>query len=97
MEGCVKFLEGKLKLKVNREKSAVGSPLELNFLGFGLYRGKEGVRTRVHEKPLERLVERLKALASRKRSGTPESPVFCEAKNAPKFKNRAHELIVQEY
>jgi group II intron reverse transcriptase/maturase len=29
MEGCVKFLEGKLKLKVNRKKSTVGNPLEL--------------------------------------------------------------------
>jgi retron-type reverse transcriptase len=42
MEGCVKFLEGKLKLKVNRKKSAVGSPLQLKFLGFSLYRSKEG-------------------------------------------------------
>jgi group II intron reverse transcriptase/maturase len=72
MEGCVKFLEGKLKLKVNRKKSAVGSPVKLKFLGFSLYRSKEGVRIRVHEKPLKRLVERLKALTSRKRSGTIE-------------------------
>ena len=72
MEGCVKFLEGKLKLKVNRNKSAVGSPLKLKFLGFSLYRSKEGIRIRVHEKPLKRLVERLKALTSRKRSGTIE-------------------------
>jgi group II intron reverse transcriptase/maturase len=69
MEGCVRFLEGKLKLKVNRKKSAVGSPLKLKFLGFSLYRSKEGVRIRVHEKPLKRLVERLKTLTSRKRSG----------------------------
>jgi hypothetical protein len=73
MEGCIKFLEGKLKLTVNRKKSAVGSPLELKFLGFSLYWSKEGVRIRVHEKPLERLVERLKALTSRKRSGAMET------------------------
>jgi hypothetical protein len=70
MEGCVRFLEGKLKLKVNRKKSAAGSPLKLKFLGFSLYRSKEGVRIRVHEKPLRRLADRLKALTSRKRSGT---------------------------
>ncbi|MDR1587668.1 MAG: group II intron reverse transcriptase/maturase, partial [Treponema sp.] len=69
MEGCVRFLEGKLKLKVNRKKSAVGSPLELKFLGFSLYRSKEGVRIRIHEKPLKRLMDRLKALTSRKRGG----------------------------
>jgi group II intron reverse transcriptase/maturase len=72
MEGCVKFLEGKLKLKVNRKKSTVGSPLKLKFLGFSFYWSKEGVRIRVHEKPLKRLAERLKTLTSRKRSGTIE-------------------------
>jgi hypothetical protein len=72
MEGCIRFLEGKLKLKVNRKKSAVGSPLKLKFLGFSLYWSKESVRIRVHEKPLKRLAERLKALTSRKRSGTME-------------------------
>ena len=34
MQSCVKFLEGKLKLKVNQEKSRTGSPLRLKFLGF---------------------------------------------------------------
>jgi hypothetical protein len=33
---------------------------------------KEGVGIRTHERPLKRLVERLKALTSRKRSGTME-------------------------
>jgi group II intron reverse transcriptase/maturase len=73
MEGCVRFLEGKLKLKVNRKKSAVGSPRELKFLGFSFYWSKEGVRIRVHEKPLKRLVERLKALTGRKRIGAIEA------------------------
>jgi hypothetical protein len=72
MEGCIEYLEGKLKLKVNRKKSAVGNPAKLKFLGFSLYRSKEGVRIRVHEKSLKRLKERLKALTSRKRSGTIE-------------------------
>ena len=69
MEGCIKFLEGKLRLKVNRKKSTTGSPTKLKFLGFSLYRlnGKIGIR--VHEKPLKRLKERLKALTSRKRCG----------------------------
>jgi len=31
MESCTKFLEGKLRLKVNQEKSQTGSPLKLNF------------------------------------------------------------------
>jgi hypothetical protein len=71
-EGCVKFLEGKLKLKVNRKKSAVGSPLKLKFLGFSLYRRKEGIGIRVHEKPLKRRMDRLRGVTSRKRSGKME-------------------------
>jgi len=72
MEGCIKFLEGKLKLKVNRKKSATGNPTKLKFLGFSLYQWKEKIGIRVHEKPLKRLKERLKAITSRKRGGTIE-------------------------
>jgi group II intron reverse transcriptase/maturase len=72
MEGCTKFLEGKLKLKVNRKKSAVGSPLKRKFLGFSLYRRKDGIGIRVHEKPLQRLMDRLRSLTSRKRGGKME-------------------------
>ena len=38
MANCTKFLEGKLKLRVNRKKSQVGSPLRLKFLGFSMYK-----------------------------------------------------------
>jgi group II intron reverse transcriptase/maturase len=72
MEGCIKFLEKKLKLKVNRKKSGIGSPKKLKFLGFSLYQWKKQIRIRVHEKPLERLKARLKALTSRKRGGSTE-------------------------
>lgn len=40
MNTCVKYLEGTLKIKVNKEKSKVGSPLKLKFLGFSLYKVK---------------------------------------------------------
>jgi retron-type reverse transcriptase len=33
MKSSTEFLEGKLKLKVNQEKSKVGSPKKLKFLG----------------------------------------------------------------
>jgi len=36
MENSVEYLEGKLKLEVNRKKSSTGSPLRLKFLGFSL-------------------------------------------------------------
>ena len=72
MAGCIKFLEGKLKLKVNRKKSTTGSPMKVKFLGFSLYGRKEGIGIRVHEKPLKRLKDRLKEMTSRKRGGTIE-------------------------
>ena len=50
MESCTKFLEGKLKLKVNREKSKTGSPLRLKFLGFSLYKTGKKSGIRPHEK-----------------------------------------------
>jgi group II intron reverse transcriptase/maturase len=68
MEGCVKFLEGKLKLKANRQKSATGSPKELKFLGFCLGDPKGECIIRVHEKPLKRLVARLKEITGRSRN-----------------------------
>ena len=69
MESCVKYLEGKLKLKVNRKKSSTGSPTESKFLGFSLYRWGKEVGIRVHKKALNRLKDRLKAMTSRSRSG----------------------------
>ena len=72
MAGCIKFLEGKLKLKVNRKKSTTGSPTKLKFLGFSLYQVKERIGIKVHEKPIERFKDRLRAITSRKRGGTIE-------------------------
>jgi hypothetical protein len=72
MESCVIFLEKKLRLKVNRKKSTTGSPTQLKFLGFSLYQRKDEAGIRVHEKPLQRLKDRLKAITSRKRGGTIE-------------------------
>jgi group II intron reverse transcriptase/maturase len=66
MANCVEFLEGKLKLKVNREKSQCGSPFALKFLGFSLYKTGSGVGIRAHGKSLKRFKERICELTSRK-------------------------------
>lgn len=65
MESCTKFLEGKLRLQVNREKSQVGSPLQLKFLGFSLYETRKRMGIRVHEKSLKRFKENARKLTSR--------------------------------
>lgn len=41
LESATKFLENKLKLKVNQEKSAVGHVSERSFLGYRLFRQRE--------------------------------------------------------
>ena len=67
MTGCVRFLEGKLKLKVNQEKSQVGSPLRLKFLGFSLYKTGRKTGIRIHPKPLESFKKRIREITSRRR------------------------------
>jgi group II intron reverse transcriptase/maturase len=69
MESCAKFLEKKLKLKVNRKKSSAGNPTKLKFLGFSLYQGKTRTGIRIHEKPRERLKAMLKEMTGRSRGG----------------------------
>ena len=65
MESISQFIEKRLKLKVNREKSAVDYPTKRKFLGFSFYYFKGMVRIRVHAKPLRRLKAKLKKLTGR--------------------------------
>ena len=70
MASCVEYLEGKLKLKVNREKSKTGSPLRLKFLGFSLYKIGKKTGIRPHEKSLKKFKDKVREITSRKRSRT---------------------------
>jgi len=65
MESITKFIEGKLKLKVNKSKSAVDRPWKRKFLGFSFYNKKEGTGIRVHEKSIKKLKDKLKKATSR--------------------------------
>jgi hypothetical protein len=66
MESSVKFLEGKLKLKVNRKKSKVGSPTRLKFLGFSLFKVGKKTGIRPHANSYRRFKETVRKLTSRK-------------------------------
>lgn len=65
MESITRFIEEKLKLKMNKDKSTVDRPWKLKFLGFSFYRGKSEYRIRIHEKPLNKFKAKLKELTSR--------------------------------
>lgn len=65
MQSITKWIEERLKLKVNQTKSSVDYPTRRKFLGFSFYRSKEGVRVRVHPKPIERFREKVREITSR--------------------------------
>ena len=68
LESSRKYLEGKLKLKMNLEKSRVVSVYSVRnfkFLGFALGKGRNGIFIRVHAKSLKKAKQKLKELTSR--------------------------------
>ena len=68
LETSSRYLEKKLKLKVNTEKSravSVYSIRNFKFLGFALGRNKDGTYIRVHAKSMKKAKRRLKELTSR--------------------------------
>lgn len=69
MSSITNFIETKLKLVVNKEKSSVGRPWKLKFLGYSFYLTKGGVDFRVHKKSIKKLKAKLKYLTGRSRIG----------------------------
>ena len=68
LETSSRYLEKKLKLKVNAEKSravSVYSIRNFKFLGFALGRNKNGTYIRVHAKSLQKAKQKLRKLTSR--------------------------------
>lgn len=65
MESIEKYLARKLKLRVNKEKSAVGDPRKRKFLGFS-FCGKDWKR-RVSERSLKKFKKRVREITRRSR------------------------------
>jgi len=65
MKSITIFIEDKLKLKVNKKKSAIGRPWERKFLGFSFYTRQEEVRVRIHPRSIERVKEKIRFITSR--------------------------------
>lgn len=64
MKSVISYVEDKLKLKVNREKSAVDRPWHRKFLGFSFLPNK-GATIRLAPKTLERFKNRVRETTSR--------------------------------
>ena len=67
MESVSRFIEKKLRLKVNREKSAVGRPWERKYLGFCLTNSRKNPKIRIHWKTIKRFKQRVREITARGR------------------------------
>lgn len=65
MESITSFIEKKLFLKVNRDKTKVAYIRDIKFLGYSFYRYKGECRLRVHPKSVEKMKARIRELTSR--------------------------------
>lgn len=66
MESVTKFIEKKLGLKVNLEKSKVARPNQIKYLGFGFYYTKTGIiKPKPHLKSIQKFKRKLKQLTKR--------------------------------
>jgi RNA-directed DNA polymerase len=75
MKSITRFLEKKLKLKVNEQKSAVGSPNTRKFLGFSFTFG-DHIKRRIAPQALEKFKVRVRAITKRNRGVKLEYIIF---------------------
>ena len=67
MTSITRFIEGKLKLKVNKEKSAVDRPWKRKFLGFSFTFHRDP-KIRIAKESIKRFKQRIRELTSRRKS-----------------------------
>ena len=65
MESVTRYIENKLGLVVNAEKSRVARPSEIKYLGFGFYTKKGKWRPKPHLKSVQKFKSKLKDITSR--------------------------------
>jgi len=65
MQNIIPFIEGKLFLKVNRDKSQVAHVRDIKFLGYSFYVVKGEGRLRIHPRSAAKMKARIKELTSR--------------------------------
>jgi hypothetical protein len=65
LQYIVPFIEKKLFLKVNTEKTKVAYVGSIKFLGYSFYPNKKGIQLRIHKKSIVKMKDRIKILTSR--------------------------------
>lgn len=66
MEHILPFIEGKLKLRVNHEKTSVAYIGRIKFLGYGFYPAKGEMKLRVHGKSIAKMKKKIREITSRR-------------------------------
>ena len=68
MESVTKYVENVLRLKVNRGKSKIGRPTEIQYLGFAFYYQfqEKKYKIKVPKKSLDKVMKKVRKLTSRK-------------------------------
>lgn len=65
MHSITRFIEKKLKLRINSEKSAVGDPRKRTFLGFSFTGGRQPNRIKIAETSIKRFRSRIRHITRR--------------------------------
>lgn len=65
MENITKFIETKLRLRVNKTKSKVDRPWRIKYLGFSFYQAKGKVEIRIHPKSVAKFKDKIREITSR--------------------------------
>ena len=75
LRNILPYIEGKLFLKVNREKTCVAHISKVKYLGYTFYNHK-GFRFRVHTKSVEKMTKKLKELTNRSNAWSNENRIL---------------------
>jgi RNA-directed DNA polymerase len=65
MENILPYIEGKLKLRVNRDKTSVSYIGHIKFLGYGFYPARGGIKFRVHSKSIAKMKDKVREITAR--------------------------------
>ena len=65
LRNILPYIEKKLFLKVNMEKTEVAYVGKVKFLGFSFYKQKKGMRLRVHPKAIAKMKLKIKEYTAR--------------------------------
>jgi len=75
LQNILPFIEGKLFLKVNRNKTCIEHIEKVKYLGYSFYYQEE-FRFRVHSKTIEKIKKKIKELTSRSNAWSNEMRIL---------------------